>query len=272
MSKTILITGASSGLGKSVARLFAKKGWTVIATMRDPSAETELSKLPGVQVLKLDVNDPGEILETIAAAERISPIDILFNNAGYVLAGPLEGSSDEEIEAELTTNFLGTIRVTKAVLPYFRARRAGVFITTTSTSAYIPDPFMSVYSASKAALTAWSGAMSFELEGKGIATKTIVPGLMQTSLVQNARIVHMPEYQDDINKVLAFFSNPQVMAGADNPDDIAEVVFEAATDGKKQLYYIAGKDASRRFEWLETLGIDKVVEAAKKMFFDGTAN
>src|SRR5690606_11650248 len=122
MSKTILITGASQGLGKATAKLFATKGWIVIATMRNPENETELSQLPNVHLLKLDISNTKQIVEAAEEAEKISPIDVLFNNAGFGFAGALEASTDEQLERLVNTNFLGTVLVTKAFLPYFRAR------------------------------------------------------------------------------------------------------------------------------------------------------
>ena len=114
MHKTIFITGASSGLGKATAQLFHAKGWHVIATMRQPDQATELRQLPGVTLLPLDVTDPAQITETVAQALALHPVDVVFNNAGYGLSGPLEGTSDEQLTRQLNTNLLGVIRVAKA--------------------------------------------------------------------------------------------------------------------------------------------------------------
>ncbi|MDE1192700.1 MAG: SDR family oxidoreductase [Arachidicoccus sp.] len=266
MNKTIFITGASSGLGKITAKLFAEKGWTVIATMRNTEKETELSQLPTVHLLQLDVSNPKQIMEVVAKAEQISPVDVLFNNAGYVLAGALEGISDEQMEQQFNTNVFGTIRLTRAFLPYFRERKAGTIITTTSLGAYIPDPFMSLYPATKAALEIWTAGMTYELDRLGITIKSIVPGFMQTNFANNAQMTLHPVYEEEMMKVLAAYSNSGPASEADNPADIAAVVYEAATDGKSQIHYFAGNDAITRYKELKLEGIDSILDTRRKLF------
>ncbi len=154
--KTIFITGASSGLGKATAKLFASNGWNVIATMRDPEKQTELSKIENITLLPLNVSDPEQIKTTAVKALLLTDVDVVFNNAGYILAGPLEGTTDEQLMRQINTNLLGVIRVTQAFIPHFREKKSGLFITTTSLNALIPEPFMSVYRATKAGLEGWS--------------------------------------------------------------------------------------------------------------------
>lgn len=266
MNKTIFITGASSGLGKVTAKLFAEKGWTVFATMRKPENETELSELPNIHLLQLDINNPIQILEVVKKAEQITPVDVLFNNAGYVLAGALEAISEEQMFEQFNTNVFGTIRLTKAFLPYFRTRKQGTIITTTSLGAYIPDPFMALYAATKSALETWTEGMSYELAGIGVRIKTIVPGFMQTNFVGNAQLKQHEAYQEDWNKVLTVYAQPDASSNADNPADIAKVIYEAATDNKKQLHYFAGNDATTRYTELISSGIDLVLDTRKGAF------
>lgn len=266
MKKTIFITGASSGLGKATAKLFAENDWIVIATMRNPENETEFVQYPNVHLLKLDITDPTQVTETVAKAEQISPIGVLFNNAGYVLAASLEATSETQMQAQFNTNFFGTIRLTKAVLPHLRARKKGIILTTTSLGAYIPDPFMSLYAASKSALETWSAAMSYELDRYNIQMKTIIPGFMQTNFVNNAQMVKFDAYEEDWNKVLAAYAVPNENAIIDQPEDIAAVVLEAATDDIKQLHYFAGKDATTRHKDLESAGIDAIIKDRKTSF------
>jgi NAD(P)-dependent dehydrogenase (short-subunit alcohol dehydrogenase family) len=122
MNKTIFITGASSGLGKATAKLFQSKGWNVIATMRNIENETELSQLENVTLLPLDVTDLENIQSTAQKAIELG-VDVVFNNAGYGLIGPLEGLSDEQITKQFNTNLLGVLRVTKEFIPYFREKK-----------------------------------------------------------------------------------------------------------------------------------------------------
>lgn len=123
--KAVFITGSSSGLGRAAAKLFASRGWKVIATMRNPNSEKELIKIPNVTLMALDA--------TVAQqAVGRGGVDVVFNNAGYGLAGPLEGLSDEQILRMVNANMMGAIRTTKAFIPSFREKRAGLFINTTT--------------------------------------------------------------------------------------------------------------------------------------------
>lgn len=267
MNKTIFITGASSGLGKATVSLFAEKGWTVIAAMRNPDHSDEVLHLPNVHPIQLDVNNIAEIALAVAQAEKISPVDVLFNNAGYVLAGALEAVTDHQMEQQFQTNVFGVMRLTKAFLPHFRARKAGVIISTTSLGAYIPDPFMAIYAASKVALEAWTEGMTYELDRFSIQIKTLVPGFMHTNFVGNAQVVFQEAYQEDLNKMMAVYSDPASAANADVPSDIAHVVYKAATDGKNQLHYFAGNNAISNQKELNLYGIDGLTAGRKQYFF-----
>src|SRR5580700_2120401 len=141
MAQTLFITGSSTGLGRAAALLFARKGWQVIATMREPSKEKELQTVPGVKVLRLDVTQPGQIAQAAQQALELGPVDVLFNNAGYGLAGPFEAATDAQLTAEINTNLLGVMRVTQAFLPAMRERGSGCIITTTSIGGLVTFPF-----------------------------------------------------------------------------------------------------------------------------------
>ena len=118
--------------------------------------------------------------EVVEKAIALGPIDVVFNNAGYGMAGPLEAFSEEQILRMVNTNMLGTIRTTKAFVPYFRERKSGLFINTTSIGALIGVPFNSMYHATKWALEGWSESMYFELKRFGVGIKTLSPGGMKT--------------------------------------------------------------------------------------------
>lgn len=140
MQKGIFITGASSGLGKATAKLFAAKGWKVIATMRKPENETELNQVANVTLLPLDVTNLEEIEKCSQRAIAQANIDVVFNNAGYGLVGPMEAVTDEQLLREVNTNLLGVIRVTRAFIPYFREKKSGLFISTTSIGGLVTFP------------------------------------------------------------------------------------------------------------------------------------
>jgi NAD(P)-dependent dehydrogenase (short-subunit alcohol dehydrogenase family) len=124
-ARTIFITGASSGLGRAAANLFASRGWTVIATMRTPAKEQELARVGKIILLPLDITDAEQILRTAAEAIALGDVDVVFNNAGYGMSGPLEGVTDDQMLRMVNTNLMGPIRVTKAFTTHFRTKRAG---------------------------------------------------------------------------------------------------------------------------------------------------
>ena len=267
MAKTSFITGASSGLGKATAKLFAGKGWKVIATMRNPEKETELNKLDNVTLMPLDVTDAGQIKATAGKAVASGDIDVVFNNAGYGLAGPLEGITDAQLVRQINTNILGVIRTTQAFIPYFRQRRSGLFITTTSIGGLIALPLNSVYHATKWALEGWSESMAFELNSFGIGIKTVSPGGITTDFSGRSLDTGYHEaYGEIINKVQAEFSKPERRANYSTPEQIAEVVFEAATDGKDQLRYVAGEDAKRSYVQRLAVGDEAFRKGIKQLF------
>ena len=172
-ARTIFITGSSSGLGRAAAKLFAARGWTVLATMRSPDKEKSLATLPNVVLLPLDITDLDQITRAVNDALARGDVDVVFNNAGYGMAGPLEGVTDEQMLRMVHTNLMGPIRVTKAFIPHFRAKRAGLFINTTSIGGLITVPFNSMYHATKWALEGWSEATAFELNQFGIGLKIL---------------------------------------------------------------------------------------------------
>lgn len=252
MPQTIFITGASTGLGRATALLFKERGWNVIATMRRPENGADLAK-SGITVLPLDVTQPDQIAAAARRALELGGIDVLFNNAGYGLAGPLEGTTDDNLRHEIDTNLLGVIRTTHAFLPHLREKRRGVIITTTSIGGIVTFPFNSTYHATKWALEGWSESMAFELGQFGIAVKTVAPGGIKTDFLSRSLVLaEHPAYAADVAKVFAAFTRPERAATSSTAEQIAQVVFEAATDGKNQVRYVAGLDAqalhARRLE------------------------
>ena len=266
--KTIFITGSSSGLGRATAKLFSSRGWTVIATMRNPEKEAELAALSGVVLFPLDITDPQQIERAAARAVSSGGVDVVFNNAGYGMSGPLEGLTDGQMLRMVNTNLMGPIRTTKAFIPYFRERRAGLFINTTSIGGLMTVPFNSIYHATKWALEGWSESMAFELNQFGVGMKTIEPGGMKTDFfTRSFEVGRHAEYDALVDKVMSAITDPNQMAAYSTPDQIAEVVYEAATDGKDQLRYVAGADAKATYAARLQLGDEAFRKAIAQQFF-----
>ncbi len=264
MSKTIFITGASAGLGKTTALLFAQKGWKVIATMRQPEKETVLNQSPHITVLPLDVTNLQQIKETSQQAIAMADIDVVFNNAGYGLIGPLEGTTDAQLVRQLNTNLLGTIRVTQAFIPYFREKQKGLFINTTSMGGLVTFPFSSVYHATKWALEGWSESLGFELRKIGVGIKTVSPGGIKTDFIgRSLDATTHPAYTKWLEKLYAGINEDHFST----PEQIAAVVYEAATDGKDQLRYVAGEDAKALYAQRLALGDEKFITLMEQTFF-----
>ncbi|MEM9545185.1 MAG: SDR family oxidoreductase [Bacteroidota bacterium] len=267
MTKRIFITGASSGLGKAAAKLFADRGWDVLATMRKPEKEAELASMKNVTLLPLDVTHTAQIKSTVEEAISLGAIDVVFNNAGYGLAGPFEGATDEQIVKQLNTNLLGVMRVTQAFIPHFRAKKSGLFITTTSIGGLIALPFNSVYHATKWGLEGWSESLAFELNPHGIGVKTVSPGGIATDFAGRSLDLTAHEaYSDQMNKVLSVFMDPERQKTYSSAEQIAEVVYEAATDGKEQLRYPAGEDAKAMYAQRKMVGDEAFRKGIKDSF------
>jgi NAD(P)-dependent dehydrogenase (short-subunit alcohol dehydrogenase family) len=267
--KRIFITGSSTGLGRAAAILFASKGWQVVATMRRPETATDLPNIPGISLLALDVTKPVQITAAAKQALADGPVDVVFNNAGYGLAGPIEGTSDEQLVQEVDTNLLGVIRTTQAFVPHFRERHAGLFINTTSIGGLIAFPFNSIYHATKWAIEGFSESAAFELARFGIGVKTVSPGGIATDFVSRSMVLAQhPAYDALVAKTMAAFMDPARASGRSTAEQIAEVVYEAATDGKSQLRYVAGADAKALYAQRLAVG-DEAFRAAIDQAFLG---
>jgi NAD(P)-dependent dehydrogenase (short-subunit alcohol dehydrogenase family) len=266
MQKTIFITGTSSGLGKASAKLFHSKEWKVIAAMRNPENESELTKLKNVTVVKLDVTNPTEIVETTKIIFKQHSVDVVLNNAGYGLIGPLEAVTEEQIIKQINTNLLGTIRVTKAFLPHFREKQSGLFINITSMFGLIGYPTCSIYAATKFGVDGFSESLAYEMASLGIKVKTIAPGGIKTNFAGRSLDGGMhKEYQKLVEKVSEGYSEEKISQFA-TPESVAQVIYEAATDNKNQLRYVVGNDAIELYKERIVIGVEEQFKKIKERF------
>ena len=176
MSKTILITGSSTGIGRAAAIKFQKEGWNVVATMRSPQKETELNQLDNVIVERLDVQELASIESAMnAGIEKFGKIDVVLNNAGYGLMGSFESAKRESIQRQYDVNVFGLFDVTRAALPHFRANKSGMFINISSVGGRITFPLISLYHSTKFAVEGFSESVHYELAPLGIKVKIVEP-------------------------------------------------------------------------------------------------
>lgn len=245
MSSTILITGASTGIGKATALHFADAGWNVVATMRSPEKETDLVGRDNVLVTRLDVTDSESIHSAVAESmARFGAIDVLLNNAGYGAYGPLESFPMDRVRKQFDTNVIGLLEVTQAVLPHMRQARSGIVINVSSIGGQMTFPLGTLYHGTKFAVEGLSEALHFELEPLGIRVKLVQPGAIATDFGGRSfdfQPGEIADYQPTIQKVFAGFG--EFGDKASPASLVAEVIWNAATDGKATLRYRAGADA-----------------------------
>ncbi|NII09691.1 SDR family oxidoreductase [Oleiagrimonas sp. C23AA] len=238
--QTVLITGCSSGFGLETARYFLARDWRVIATMRTPDPAV-LPESENLRVLALDVTDADSIRRAI---DQAGPIDALVNNAGVGAAVPFELTSPEIARALLETNTIGTMAMTQAVLPQFRERQAGVVVNVTSTVTLKSLPLVSMYTASKAAVNAFTECMALELAPFGVRVRLVLPGRSpETRFGDNAHRAGLdhPAYAGMVQRVVAGMrdtSSPMTHA-----PDVAKAVWRAVTDPSAPARLPAGADA-----------------------------
>lgn len=235
--KTVLITGASSGIGKAIAMQLHAAGMRVYGTSRNPKNYPEM---PFV-LMPLEVNDPKSIAALIDKFDfEKLPIDVLINNAGKGIAGPLEEIPEAESKAVFETNFYGPIRMIKAILPGMRARKSGLIINITSVAGYMGLPYRGMYSASKSALEIVGESWAMELKALGIKIVSVAPGDYATNIA--AGRYHAPLKPDSPYArgygISLEMMNQHVQKGG-NPDEMARLVEKIVVNGPNKVHYKA---------------------------------
>jgi NAD(P)-dependent dehydrogenase (short-subunit alcohol dehydrogenase family) len=239
MEKTILITGASSGIGRATALYFAERGWNVAATMRDPGKAAPVLQHPQISLFALDVTNADSIARTIAdTLDRYQKIDVLLNNAGYGLFGPMEALAGQQIQQQFATNFFGLIGVTQQVLPAMRDAGEGLIINISSIVGQFALPYASTYVATKFAVEGLSESMRYELEPFRIRVKLVEPGSIVTEFGKGSKqIAVSTPYRASMDKFLSVFAKGN-STGA-KPEEVAKVIYRAANDSSNRLRYLA---------------------------------
>ncbi|WP_102225242.1 SDR family oxidoreductase [Acidimangrovimonas sediminis] len=241
----ILITGTSSGFGREIALHFLDQGWDVVATMRNP-AHADLPTSERLQILPLDVTDPDSIA---GALKQAGPLDALVNNAGVGMLNALEGVEMDRVRELFETNVLGTIAMTRAVMPAMRAKRSGVIVNVSSTVTVRPLPALSVYSASKAALNAFTESFAIEAAEFGVRARLVLPGAApETAFGRNAMARMGMEIPDAYEPfVKAYFEKLMSAKEKTEARDVAQAVWRAVTDEAAPMKLPAGADAVQNF-------------------------
>ncbi|WP_281633214.1 SDR family oxidoreductase [Flavobacterium luteolum] len=238
MSKVVLITGGSSGIGKSIGEFLHQKGFVVYGTSRNP--EKVLNSV--FPLVALDVRNVDSIKNAVnKIIETSGRLDIVINNAGVGITGPLEEIPTEEIRNNFETNFFGPIEVMKAALPQMRKQNSGLIINITSIAGYMGLPYRSVYSASKGALELITEALRMEVKSFGIEITNVAPGDFATNIAAgryHAPVIKDSAYEKVYGDVLATM-NDHVDAGS-NPNEMAEAVYKIIQTKKPNGHYKVG--------------------------------
>jgi NAD(P)-dependent dehydrogenase (short-subunit alcohol dehydrogenase family) len=259
MTRTVLVTGASGGLGQQCVEVFASQGWNVIAATRTPDSMDSSSTSPRVLPVYMDVRNEDSIARAMTLGlEHFPTIDVLVNNAAFGLRGVFEGIPSTEVQRQIDVNLLGPLNACRAVLPQMRRQGSGTIINISSPAGRIGLPLSTIYAASKFALEGFSEALSHEVARLNIAVKVVVPGgMLGTHFEESSRraseCVRTPvdyaEIQRRADRVYAVMAD-HVTASA---RDVALVVFQAATDGTRQYRYVASEEMRAMFSsWRQT--------------------
>jgi len=264
--QVVLITGSSTGFGRMFAETLARNGHTVFATMRDPAVRnaanaTELRKVSGVTVVEMDVTDESSVDRAVhTCVQQAGRIDVAINNAGYALVGLQEATTVEQVRRIMDTNFMGCVRVNRAVLPFLRKQRNGLLLHVSSGAGRLVVPGFGFYCASKFAMEAMAEAFHYELAGQGIESCVLEPGAYQTAVFGNvvkaadhARTETYGAAAQIPDKVSAALA--QSAANAQEVADAVLSIVETPAGQRKLRYRVSPTD----------LGVDAINEVSERM-------
>lgn len=258
MNKVVLITGGSSGIGKSIGEFLHHKGFVVYGTSRNP--ERVLNSV--FPLVTLDVRNAETIRAAVAKIIATSGrLDIVINNAGVGITGPLEEIPTEEIKNNFETNFFGPIEVMKAVLPQMRSQKSGLIINITSIAGYMGLPYRSVYSASKGALELITEAFRMEVKSFGIQITNVAPGDFATNIASgrfHAPLIKNSAYEIPYGMTLKLMDE-HVNSGS-NPNEMAEAVYKIIQNPNPKIHYKVGAFMQKFSIVLKRILPDKVYE------------
>src|SRR5213592_5100185 len=256
--KTALVTGALSGIGEATAERLAMAGYKVYGTSRRAAKASERS----FELLPLDVTSDESVEATIREVLRAEGrIDLLVNNAGFSVApAGAEESSIEQARSIFDTNFFGIVRMTRAVVPHMRHQGGGRIINIGSVLGFLPMPYMALYAATKHAIEGYSESLDHELRTRGIRVSVIEPAYTKTQF--DAHLLEPDSKLDEYREVRAVLGKTlkEVMAAADEPGVVADVVLQAAIAVRPKVRYTAGGLASR-LRWLRRFAPSSVLDA-----------
>ena len=243
--KTVLITGASSGMGRATAIYLAKKGYEVYATSRTPERLFDIAQ-PNIYPIKMDIRDSSSIQKAI---EPIGRVDILINNAGYGLVSSVEELDEEQMFEQFNINVFGLLRVSRAIIPLMRRENFGVIINISSFLGKIGLPLFTMYNSSKYAVEGITDSLRYELRDFNIRVHSVMPGFFDTEFARS-NLVTNPKTFDEASAYAKMVSTlapnivKQINEG-NSAEDVAKMIFEIIQDSKSPARMTVGDKASK---------------------------
>jgi short-subunit dehydrogenase len=256
-----LVTGASRGIGRAIAEALAKGGYSVLGTSRGAAALPGDQKVPGVQYLRLDLGDEESIDSLVKEAGEI---EVLVNNAGGSQIGPIEEVPVEAMRRLFQQNLLGSVRLTQGLLPGMRARGRGRIIFISSYAGVTPVPFLSVYAATKAALTALARGLRQEVIRDNVHVSVIAPFDIHTDIPLDLRFRDDSPYKAALLRVKEV--RDRSLAEAPEPSIVARKVLHVLSAAKPRAFYPVGKNANLQGFLLKHLPDQTVERIIRKLF------
>lgn len=243
MTRTVLITGSSSGIGREAVRAFSSAGWNVAATMRSPEKETEFINKANILCVRLDVTETATIKSAVREIiKHFGSLDVLVNNAGYAVVGPLEAIGAEVIKRQFETNVFGLVELTREVLPHFRKQRSGTIIQVASMGGRITFPLYSLYHGTKWAVEGFSESLQHEVRPFNIRVRIVEPGPIKTDFYDRSMDIQKLETLRDYDAYVDKAMKNMNAFGDDGtpPSVVAETILKAAQDRSWKLRYPVG--------------------------------
>lgn len=275
--RTVLVTGCSSGIGLATCHVLSRNNFMTYGTVRNLSKAKKIQDLINrenlsLKILRLDVNDNQSIkLAVKKILTDTGRIDVLINNAGYGMFGPVEEITTQEVKKQFETNFFGTIRLIKAIVPIMRKQGNGTIVNISSMVGRFGVPLNSAYVSSKFAVEGLSESISFELEEYGIRVIVIEPGVVKSDFFQNVKVKGM-NLESPYHKLMerrVNFLDKAMKNSLTSSYDVADTILEALNSKDPKFRYVIGNDATNSLRMRNSLSDRKFMEWIRAGIFQG---
>ena len=251
--KTVLVVGSSTGIGEATVKLLSQKGHKVLATTRDPTKAESIGGLKNVTLVKLDILNYDEVKKTCEKLIEDNEIDVVLCNAGIGMCAPVEKETMEQIKQVFDLNFFGNVNLLKQFIPYFKAKKSGLFMVTSSVASISALMLQSTYGSAKRALNSFCESLYYEMKPYNVGVKILLPAYTITPFKTICN--EIGEYKDYFTEQSKYLTDNFKYAA--KPEETAEFALLAITDGKDQIHYPADKQAQKLIDEYNSMGLEK---------------